>query len=119
MVTTGTSTGPLKDDGEAGVGGSDIDDLAYALDGAGLERIGRLLGAGDACGNAEALDREPLATHLLPERKLEAELGRVDLQCVESDADAGGFASGFQQPCCGAQRRCSDHCQLVRHGSPR
>ena len=94
---------PLHDDGEVGVGGRDVDDLADAVDAAGLERdvadadaaeavddLGRLVDARDARGDAEALDRDALALHLHPQRELERELARVDVQRVERQTDAGG-----------------------------
>jgi hypothetical protein len=102
VVTAGTTTCPLKDDGVVRVGGGDVDDLADTLDGSGLEGdvldpgslergddLGCLLGAGDTSGHAETLDGETLAAHLLPQRELEGELSLVDVERVESKADTG------------------------------
>ncbi|KAF5342127.1 hypothetical protein D9611_001434 [Ephemerocybe angulata] len=103
VVSPGTSTSPLHDDGEVGVGRGDVDDLTDAVDGTRLERdvldssgleslndLDSLLGGGDASSNTEAFDGEPLLPHLLPERELEGELARVDVEGVEGNADAIG-----------------------------
>ncbi|GFZ49402.1 hypothetical protein JCM24511_07522 [Saitozyma sp. JCM 24511] len=102
VVTTSTTTCPLKDDGVVRVGSGDVDDLADTLDGSGLEGdvldpgslergddLGCLLRAGDTSGHAETLDGETLAAHLLPQRELEGELSLVDVERVESKADTG------------------------------
>jgi hypothetical protein len=102
MVTSGSTSSPLKNDGEVGVGGGDVDDLSNALDGSRLERdvldAGRLEGGDDldglfrrrhTGGDAEAFDRKTLSPHLLPERELERELTLVDVERVEGDSDSG------------------------------
>ena len=100
VVTTGTSTSPLHDDGEIGVGSGNVDDLTNAVYGAGFERdvldtrapetvndFDSLLGARNTSGNTETLDWETLATHFLPKGKLEGELTRVNVQGVEGKAN--------------------------------
>lgn len=102
VVTTGSTSGPLKDDGEVGVGGGDVDDLSDALDGSGLERdmldagrlegrddLDSLLGRRDTGGDAKSLDGKTLSPHLLPKRELEGELPLVDVEGVEGDTDSG------------------------------
>lgn len=101
VVTTGATTSPLKNDGEVGVSGGNIDNLANAVDRTWLERdvldtsvletlddLCCLLRARDTSGNTETFNRKAFATHLLPEGELEAELTRVDVQRVEGDANA-------------------------------
>ena len=102
MVTSSTTASPLHDDREVRVRGGDVDHLTNAIDRAGLEGdvldasvtesiddLGGLLRARDASSNTEAFHGETFAPHLLPERELEAKLARVDVESVESDADAG------------------------------
>ena len=103
MVTTSTTTSPLKDDGEIWVGHCDIDDLTDAIDGARFERdmfdtsgaqssydLSPLLCAGNTSSNTEALDGQPFVTQLLPEQELEAKLLRVDVERVEGDTNTFG-----------------------------
>ena len=79
MVTASATSSPLQDDGEMGVGGSDVDDLADTINRTRLggdmtdtrprktiDDLGRLLSIWNTSGNAEALDGQTLQTHLLP-----------------------------------------------------
>ncbi len=103
VVATRTTAGPLEDDREVWVGGSDVDNLADTVDGTRLERdmanagvgqafddLGSLLGGRCTSGDTEALDGETLRAHLLPERELETKLAWVDVERVEGDTDASG-----------------------------
>ena len=102
MVTTCTATGPLQNDGEIGVGCGDVDDLTNTFNGTGLEGdvlnpsipqtfddLGSLLRTWNTCGDTETFDWEPLTTHLLPERELEAKLAWVDVEGVQRDPNTG------------------------------
>lgn len=102
VMTSGSTSSPLKDDGEVRVSGSDVDDLSDTLDGSGLERdvldAGRLergddldglLGRRNSSGDTETLDGKTLSSHLLPKRELEGELTLVDVEGIEGDTDSG------------------------------
>jgi hypothetical protein len=95
VVTTGTTTSPLKDDREIGVGSGDRDDLTKAFDRSGLERdlsntssfettdnLCSLLGTWDTRSDAESFHGYAFVAEFLPERKLEAELAQVDVKSV-------------------------------------
>src|SRR5258708_11082629 len=100
VVTTGTTTGPLHDDREVRVSSSNSHHLPDALDGSGLEcymldtglakranDLGSLLSARDTCSNTEPLNRQALTLEILPERELEVELTRVDIEGVERNTN--------------------------------
>jgi hypothetical protein len=92
VVTSGTTTSPLKDDREIGVGGGDCDDLTRALDlnNRDMSNTGSLettddlcspLGTQDTRSDAESFHGYAFMMEFLPERKLEAELAWVDVEC--------------------------------------
>lgn len=102
VVTTGTTTSPLHDDGVVRVGDGNVDDLPDTFNGSGLEgnmldtglleggdNFSRLLRGGDTGSDTETFDRETFLAHLLPERELEGELSLVDVQSVERDTNSG------------------------------
>ena len=100
MVTTCPSPCPLKDDGEVGIGGSDVNNLTNAVHRTRLEGNVLNTGLGETlnylCGllrcwntgsDAEPFNGEALTAHLLPERELEVELARVYVKGVQGDTD--------------------------------
>lgn len=100
VMTSGTSTSPLKDDGVVGVGRGDVDDLSNTFHRTGLEGnvldsrrlevandLGSLLRRRDTGSDTETFDGKTFPPHLLPERVLEGELPLVDVQGVQSDSD--------------------------------
>lgn len=102
VVTTGTTTSPLHDDGVVRVGNGNVDDLPDTFNGSGLEgnvldtglleggdNFSRLLRGRDTGSDTETFDRETFLAHLLPERELEGELSLVDVQSVERDTNSG------------------------------
>lgn len=102
VVTTGTTTGPLHDDGVVWVGSGNVDDLPDTFNGSGLEgnvldtglleggdNFGSLLRGGDTGGDTETFDRETFLAHFLPKRELEGELSLVNVQSVECDTNSG------------------------------
>lgn len=84
VVTTGTTTSPLHDDGVVCVGSGNVDDLPDTFNGSGLEgdvldtgllegvdNFSSLLRGGDTGSDTETFDRKTFLAHLLPERELE------------------------------------------------
>jgi len=95
-MTTNSTSGPLKDNGEVRMCNSDIDDLSNALDGTWLEghvldasslessdNLCSLVGGRNTNRNAEFSNRHAFALECLPGRMLEAELARVDAEQAE------------------------------------
>src|SRR6202042_2670795 len=100
MMATGTPTGPLENDGEVGVRSGDTDDLSDPFYRAGFEcdvfnarscqsfdYLCGLFCARNTSSDAETLDRQPFLPHVLPQRKLEGKLLRVDVKRVQGDTE--------------------------------
>jgi len=102
VVPSGTATSPLHDNNEVRICCCDVDHLADAVNGTGLEcdmtDPNRLettdylgsLGDWDASCYTESLDREPLTAHILQWWDQEGELTRIDVKRVEGQTDARG-----------------------------
>ncbi|KAF3401859.1 hypothetical protein F1880_009718 [Penicillium rolfsii] len=98
VVTTTTTTGPLQDDGELGVGLGNVDDLLNGIAGAGLE--GNVLDAesldvlvGDLDGrdtstNGQTLNGDTLGTQAADQRDLPPHGTGVDVDQVNGDTPA-------------------------------
>ena len=100
VMSSRTTTSPLHDDGEVRVGGGHANDLTNAIYGTGLksdvldaggletlDNLDSLFRSRNTSSNAETFYRKALFPHLLPERELEGEQTRVDIQRIESDAN--------------------------------
>jgi hypothetical protein len=136
MVTSCASTCPLENDGEMGVRGGDVDDLTNTVDrtrfernvldtgvGEALDDLSGLFRRWDTGGNTEPFNRKALTTHLLPERKLEGELTRVDVQGIQCDTDTdrniGLDLGNFGTKGCGVVMASSSQLDMVTGGQDR